>query len=276
MPIKIGIMQGRLSDPMHNTIQAFPENSWVQEFELAHKIGLDSIEWIFDAFEKNPIMEKKFNEINNLISKFHININSVCADYFMVNKLFNESEINIKKNLETLMQLAINCKNIGIKIIEIPLVDTSSLKSEKDKEELVKNLDIVLPEINDLGIIITLETDLPPTEFLNLLNRFEKNKVFANYDTGNSASLGFNVNEELEILKDKIKNIHLKDRILNGETASFGNGNTNFDDFFLMLKKIDYSGDLVIQGAREQGISPEHNCVKYLKFTKQYLDKYCR
>nr|WP_133936266.1 sugar phosphate isomerase/epimerase family protein [Candidatus Nitrosarchaeum limnium] len=267
-------MQGRLSYPIHNTIQAFPEDSWDKEFELAHKIGLDSIEWIFDTFDKNPVMEKKFHEINNLISKFQININSVCADYFMVNKLFNESEFNIRKNLDTLKQLAINCKNIGVKIIEIPLVDNSSLKSEKHKNELVKNLDSILPEINDLGLIIALETDLPPIEFLNLLNRFEKNIVFANYDTGNSASLGFNVNEELEILKHKIKNIHLKDRLFNGKTVPFGSGSTNFDDFFFMLKKIEYSGDLIIQGAREQEISPEQNCIKYLNFIKQYLDKY--
>jgi len=31
---------------------------------------------------------------------------------------------------------------------------------------------------------------------------------------------------------------------------------------------------LIIQGAREQEISPEQNCIKYLNFTKQYLDKY--
>jgi len=267
-------MQGRLSTSIHNSIQAFPKNSWAQEFELAQKIGLDSIEWIFDTYEKNPIMEKKFNEINDLISKFQININSICADYFIVNKLFNESEINIKKNLEVLKQLAINCKEIGVKIIEIPLVDNSSLKSEKNKNELVNNLEKILQEINDLELTITLETDLAPMEFVDLLNRFENNKVFANYDTGNSASLGFNVNEELEILRNKIKNIHLKDRLLNGSTVPFGSGNVNFNEFFVMLKKINYSGDLIIQGAREKEISPEQNCLKYLKFTKQYLDKY--
>jgi len=274
MSINVGVMQGRLSTSIHNSIQTFPKNSWVQEFELAQKIGLDSIEWIFDTYEKNPIMEKKFNEINDLISKYQININSICADYFMVNKLFNESEINIKKNLEVLKQLAINCKEIGVKIIEIPLVDNSSLKSEKNKNELVNNLEKILQEINDLELTVTLETDLAPMEFVDLLNRFENNKVFANYDTGNSASLGFNVNEELEILRNKIKNIHLKDRLLNGGTVSFGSGNVNFNEFFAMLKKINYSGDLIIQGAREKEISPEQNCLKYLKFTKQYLDKY--
>lgn len=75
------------------------------------------------------------------------------------------------------------------------------------------------------------------------------------------------------MLKDKIKNIHLKDRIKNGGTVPFGSGNTNFNDFF-NDKKINYSGELIIQGARLEEITPEENCNKYLNFVKQYLDKY--
>lgn len=274
MTIKIGVMQGRLSLPIHDTIQSFPENSWEQEFELAQKIGLDSIEWVFDTYEKNPIMENELGKIKQNIIKNKINVNSVCGDYFMVNKLFNESDYNINKNLKVLKKLAVKCNNIGIKIIEIPLVDNSSLKSEKNIDELVNNLEKILPDLRDLEITLTLEADLPPDQFLELLNRFEEFSVYANYDTGNSASLGFNVKEELEILKDKIKNIHLKDRLLNGKTVPFSAGNTNFDDFFKMIKKIRYSGDLIIQGAREQELSPEQNCLKYINFTKQYLDKH--
>lgn len=275
MTIKIGVMQGRLSDPIHNTIQAFPEETWENEFEIAKEIGLDCIEWIFDTYEKNPIMNNA-DQIINLCSKFNIEINSVCADYFMVNKLFDESESNMEKNLKTLLKLAKNCKEVGIKIIEIPLVDSSSLKSETNKKQLVNNLEKIIPEIKKLGITITLETDLQPDEFLNLLNMFDDKSIGANYDTGNSASLGYDVNNELEILGKKIINIHLKDRMLNGTTVPFGFGNANFEDFFIMLKKTDYSGDIIIQGAREQGISPKENCIKYLKFTKQYLDKYCK
>lgn len=42
--------------------------------------------------------------------------------------------------------------------------------------------------------------------------------------------------------------------------------------------KINYKGDLVIQGAREDlvdpTILPEATCSKYFTFVKQYLDKY--
>lgn len=275
MAIKIGVMQGRLSPPIHNTIQAFPENSWENEFELARNIGLDSIEWVFDTYEKNPIMNNQLEKIKNNISKYRIDVNSVCADYFMVNKLFNESDYNINKNLEVLQRLAVNCSKVGIKIIEIPLVDISSLKSEQNKNELINNMEKILPKIQDLEIIIALETDLPPNQFIKLLNRFEDIPVYANYDTGNSASLGYNVKEELKILKNKIKNIHLKDRIIHGKTVSFGLGDTQFEDFFKTLKEVNYSGELIIQGAREEGVTPEENCLKYLNFTKQYLDKYC-
>jgi hexulose-6-phosphate isomerase len=103
---------------------------------------------------------------------------------------------------------------------------------------------------------------------------FEKNTVYANYDTGNSASLGYNVNEEFKILKGKIKNIHLKDRILGGTTVPLGLGNTNFEEFFKTLKKSEYSGDLIIQAARIEEMKPEQNCIKYLNFIKEYLDKY--
>ena len=274
MSLKIGVMQGRLSKPIHNMIQAFPEDTWEKEFEIAKEIGLNCIEWIFDTYGKNPIMDK-IDQINDLRSKFNIEINSVCADYFMENKLFDELETNIEKNLETLLELAKNCKKIGVKIIEIPLIDNSSLKSDTDKKQLVDNLEKIIQEIENLGITITLETDLPPDEFLNLLNMFKDKSIGANYDTGNSASLGYDVNKEIEVLGRKIMNIHLKDRTLSGGTVPFGLGNTNFTDFFTMLKKINYSGDLIIQGAREQEMSPEQDCIKYLRFTKQYLDKYC-
>ena len=50
------------------------------------------------------------------------------------------------------------------------------------------------------GINLALETDLPPKDFANLLNKFDSNHVTVNYDTGNSASLGYNIDEEFDYL----------------------------------------------------------------------------
>lgn len=274
---KIGIMQGRLVKQYKNKIQSFPMNNWKKEFELANECDLKIIEWIFDENHPNPIMTNSgIKEIKQLMEKNEIEINTICADYFMVKKLFNESRIDIEKNIETLKKLIIQANKLEISMIEIPLVDSSSLKNNKNEEQVRNNLEQVILIAEQNNITIVLETDLNPQNFDKFLTKFEHKNIMANYDSGNSASLGYDVKEELIILKKWIKNVHVKDRIFNGGTVQFGTGDTKFEEFFSMLSKINYSGDLIIQGARdsESKLKPKQTCQLYQKFVKQYVDKY--
>lgn len=267
-------MQGRLSAPLDNKIQSFPKNSWRAEFETAARCGFETLEWIFD-FDNNPILfDEQIVEIKSLATKHGIKINSVLADYFMEKKLVRVSEFELSKNLETLRKLIEKCSKIGISILEIPFVDSSSLKSREDEDQLILALKKILPLARDNSVYLALETDLEPHHFLELLSRFDHENMFANYDTGNSSSLGYDVATELSILGKKIKNIHIKDRLFRGNTVPLGKGDTDFDAFFAKLKEINYKGDLIIQGAREKDILPEATCKKYLEFVKQYVHKH--
>lgn len=265
-------MQGRLSQPSNNKIQSFPKTSWEDEFEKAQRCGFESIEWVFDS-QDNPILDdKNISKISGLSEKYEIKINSVCADFFIDNKLFGVT--NYENNTTVLRKLIESCSKLHIKYIEIPLVDSSSINDNiKSEQQFVQSIEQILPFANDNNVSLILETDLPPKRFLNLLQNFENN-VFANYDTGNSTALGYDLVEEFTTYGHIIKNIHIKDRLLHGDTVPFGTGNTNFDLFFSSLKQINYVGDLIIQGARERHISPEQTCLNYIKFVKQYLDKY--
>ena len=98
---------------------------------------------------------------------------------------------------------------------------------------------------------IVLETDLPPKEFRKFIESFENDKVKANYDTGNSAALGYNIKEEFREIGKYFGNIHIKDRKFQGNTVPFGYGDVDFELFFNELTKIDYNGELIIQGARQ-------------------------
>lgn len=278
MKNRIGIMNGRLSKPVKNMIQAFPESSWKDEFEKARKIGFEFIDWVFDL-NKNPIMvDDGIEEILFLAKKNDVSIDVVCADYFMYKRLFNVSEYELQKNLEILQNLIRQCNKLKIKIIELPFVDLSSLQTTNDKKQIINNLEKILPLIEDNDIILALETDLPPSSFMDLLLAFNHPKVLANYDVGNSTSNGYDPKEELTILKDFIAIVHVKDRILNGGTVPLGIGDTDFDSFFSTLNKIAYKGDLVIQGAREDlinsNIGPEETCKKYYEFVKKHLNSY--
>lgn len=275
---QVGIMCGRLSGPIKNQIQCFPIGSWKNEFETASKIGFELIEWIFDEVQNNPIITNEgIKEIKQLSDKFDIKINSVCADYFMTNRLFGISEFDRSKNLQVLRKLVTKCYSLEIDILEIPLVDSASMKNKKDKEEILNNLKNILLFSKEYGVQLTLETDLNAKEFNEFLLMFDS-PVYANYDVGNSTSLGYNVEDELKILSHWIKNIHIKDRRLNGPTVPLGTGDVNFDTFFSNLGKINYKYNFIIQGAREdltqKQITPYSTCEKYLKFTNEYISKY--
>lgn len=268
-------MSGRLSEKIEDRIQIFPINRWEEEFQRASKIGFDLIEWIFDTVPNNPIMNKQgIKKMEKLQKEFRVEVNSVCADYFMEKRLFNISEMEVKQNLEILNQLIQNCNFLGIEILEIPFVDISSLKSNKDIKEIIKNLRKVLENAEKNSVKLTLETDLSPKIFKNLMETFDHPNIKANYDTGNSTSLGYDIIEELGEIGPWISNIHIKDRKYNGNTVPLGTGHTNFELFFSELRKIEYKGDFIIQGAREE---PEISCIetsaKYLNFIKKYIDK---
>ncbi len=227
----IGIMQGRLSKQNNNQIQSFPKNSWKLEFESAKQCGFKTIEWIFDTIQINPILTNEGRlEIKTLCNTNDISINSICADYFMIKKLFSETEMNIKNNMKTLEELINCCIKLNISCIEIPFVDSSSLKTEENKNELIKNLEKISENLETNNIFLGLETDLDPINFKKLLEKINHPNIKINYDSGNSASLGYNSKEELTLLKKWIKNVHVKDRKNHGETVPLGTGNTNFEE----------------------------------------------
>ena len=55
--VKLGIMQGRLVPPEPERFQSFPRQRWREEFALAQAAGLETIEWIYDAYgeDVNPL-----------------------------------------------------------------------------------------------------------------------------------------------------------------------------------------------------------------------------
>ena len=272
--MNVGIMSGRLSPIINDEIQAFSSNHWKEEFQSANELGFTTIEWVFDL-NPNPIMSiSGIKEMKELSTKFNISLNSVCCDYFMKRPLFGVSPENLEKNTSVLKDLISSCSYLGINLIEIPLVDETSLKNHDQKSQFIETINKIIPILED-EMKIVLETDLPPTEFIQFINNFDNSKILANYDTGNSASLGYEVVDEFNAIGEKIANIHIKDRLYHGMTVSLGTGDTDFDNFFSELSKINYQGDLIIQGARNDlNENPIETCNKYINFVKQYLDKY--
>lgn len=268
----VGIMQGRLSPPVNGRIQAFPWDSWEREFFQAREVGLDLIDWIVEAdrLHENPLLTAQGSKtIKTLMSKTGIRIGAVCADYFMDCPLLRCSSPELKERLEMLDLLIDRLNNLGIKYLELPFVDNSAIKDKIEFQQIIEIFKPRLGKAYQLGVTFAFETSLPAATFNAFLSALNHPAARANYDTGNSASIGYNPKEEIEAYGELVVTVHVKDRILNGGTVPLGQGNTDFATCFSMLRAKKYAGSFILQVARS-GDEIE-SARKNLTFVKKIL-----
>ena len=252
-------MQGRLLPKFQGRYQAHPVGYWQEEFAIAQRIGLDCIEFVLDYndADHNPLLrEGGLEEIKVLTETTGVDVFTVCADYFMEAPLHSEDQNISIHSQQVLIRLLNSAADLNIQDVVIPCVDQSSLDTLAATDRFIKQLTPVLEVAEKLNINLSLETDLAPLPFVELLNRFNSKRVTVNYDIGNSAALGYDPVEELNYYGDRITDIHIKDRLLNGGPVTLGKGDANFEMFFNALKGIDYKGPFIMQAYRDdEGVS---------------------
>jgi len=251
--MKLGLMQGRLLPKFNGRFQAHPLGYWQEEFHLAKSLNLDLIEFIldFNDVELNPLMtDEGLDEIKQLEEATGVSVQTICADYFMQYPFIDQKYT--EDSLQVLQRLIGSAESLGVSDIILPFVDESSLRGEEDFDILVGVLKPVLDMLQGKSINLSLETDLNPRNFLHLLKKFDHKNVKVNYDIGNSASLGYDLEEEFEAYGDFISDIHLKDRKFNDGSVKFGEGDSDFKKLFSFIKKYNYSGPLIMQSYRDE------------------------
>jgi L-ribulose-5-phosphate 3-epimerase len=251
---KIGVMQGRLVPKYQNRYQAFPVGMWQDEFRVAKECGLDLIEFIldFNDAEENPLLKSGgIAEIASISKETGVSVKTICADYFMEAPLHSSDEKVLEESFRILERLLETAKALKITDIVIPCVDQSSLKNEASVDKFVQQISKIIPRIERQNINLSLETDLSPKPFVELLDKLNSKNITVNYDIGNSAALGFDSDEELNAYGDRITDIHIKDRVLGGGPVTLGEGNADFAKFFDKLEGFDYQGPFIMQAYRD-------------------------
>jgi len=266
--LPIGIMQGRLLPKIDGRIQCFPAEQWRDEFPLAEKAGLQLIEWIYEIYgaDKNPLAtDEGIAELKALSSRYGIAVRSLCADYFMDRPLLANPEENGKK----LSWLLGRCHLAGIRRIILPFVDASRLADSVAENALIDLLRPFASEAEPLGIELHLETDLPPVRFANLIKRLPEMVFKVNYDSGNSASHGYDVKDEFKAYGSRIGSLHIKDRVRGGGTVPLGTGNADFKALRSALDAVGYDDDVILQVAREL----EGNELEWIRSVRENVEK---
>ena len=251
--MKLGIIQGRLSEPKEG-FQECPIN-WQREFFLLSTIDLNHIEWV--------ITEKNYWN-NPIFSALDVNkelIGSICAD-FLIGSIFHDSA-KFHSYLEPMCNIA---RMRGINNITIPLLEASSVEDPIIRNSFIKNMTPYLEKYNDLKF--SIEAELGSSELMDIVSLSDN--LFITYDTGNMTSYGVDHSEYIEIIKEKISNIHLKDRRYGStSTVSLGKGDVDFPLIFKELKRVGYDGRFTIQTAREKSGEEIETIKKHKNYFKE-------
>jgi hexulose-6-phosphate isomerase len=246
----IGFMQGRLSPQVGNRIQAFPFLDWEYEFSEAKNLGISIMEWTIDSvdFDLNPLISVEgYEKIRNLSRSNSVAIPSVTCDYFMENPFWDSNGYDTESDLIKIIR---GMNRIDSRILVIPLVDNSSLSNYPSTEDVINNFRKLELSIREKKVSIAFEVDLSPEKASDFISEFPIDCFGINYDIGNSASLGFNPNDEFDCYGHRIINIHVKDRYHKGTTVKLGDGAADFPAIARNLLKREYGGNFIFQTAR--------------------------
>ena len=243
-----GVMQGRLSPQTDRGYQAFPRENWANEFGLAATLGFEHIEWVLDSYEtaENPLIQST-SQVLVQIERSGVSVPSICADFLM------DTPLRVgNRPVWELLRLSMSAMaRINADVLVIPCVDNSSLLVEQNLHGLKEALPHAIHFAEEYSIKLALETDLAPEPLSELLEQEESSLLTVNYDSGNSASLGYDFTAEMMAYGHRISDFHIKDRTFGGGSVELGTGDVNFGAVLNHVKSPKFQGIVTMQAMRD-------------------------
>jgi hexulose-6-phosphate isomerase len=277
MKNKIGYMQGRLVDQIDGKIQAFPEAQWRDEFPIAQRIGVQNMEWTLDdhGLEDNPLCTAQGQaEIRELSTQYGLVVASITGDCFMQSPFWkcegSEQAVLLRKLDITIAAAGI----LGARIIVVPLVDNGSVDSPQQSRALHSLLMQRHATLQKLSVHIAFESDFEPKTLRDFIADFPTDSFGINYDIGNSASLGYDPEQEMAAYAARVTNIHVKDRKLGGTTVPLGTGAAQMKEVLNGLRDAQYGGNFILQTARAADGDHEAALHRYIAWTLEHLERH--
>ena len=270
-------MQGRLSECIDEKIQAFPWGFWEDEFVSAHAIDMHLMEWTLDQNQlyKNPLMTLNGKKlIKDLCCQYNFSILSLTGDCFMQAPFWKIEGLARSDLKDDFIAVCHACAELGIQMVVLPLVDNGRLETEEQEQVLIEFMLKQQSFLADANVKIIFESDYAPRELKRFIKYFPSDSFGINYDTGNSAALGFAPEDEFDAYGSRVLNVHIKDRLFDGITVPLGTGAVDFEDVFSGLSRHNYKGNFILQTSRASDGNHAELISKYRDKIVIYMQQY--
>lgn len=233
------------------------QGSWLERLSIAAQANFDFIEISIDESERLNRLDwskEEISELQSAVLETEVQVHTIILSALRTYPLGSSSKETRQKALE-ILQKAINlAATIGIKIVQIPgyfnFYEPSTIES---KEYYIEGLGQGAIWSARAGVMLAIENmdgeDVLSIETaLSLIQKINSPWLKLYPDIGNLAANKLNVVQELELAKNTIIGIHLKDTRLNEyRRVPYGEGIVDFVEAFRVLKRIGYAGPFLLE-----------------------------
>ena len=235
-----------------------------EAFRLGKEIGLDGIQYSFDAKGRGWDLRTKENrdDIRKVVKETGVGISSLAIG--LLNRIsFAKTEegeqlvhdciqtmATMKKEAAQLDDQKLASK-VAPDVVLLAFFGQGDINGQQHLlDATVEKLKRVAPKAEKHGITLGLETWLNEADHRYILDKVDSPAVKVYYDTANANKMGYDIYKEVESLgSENICEIHCKEN-----SFLLGRGRIAFQRFRGILKQIDYKGWLVIESAVPKGM----------------------
>lgn len=267
-----------MSPLVDGRIQAFPVETWEQEFDAARHNGFHLMEWTLDhdGLHENPLLTRDGQRrIRDLMQRCDVDIPSLTGDCFMQSPFWKANGQERHALEEDFVSVVDACGDVGISMVVLPLVDNGRIETPSQERSLVQLLRSRQARLQERGVRVLFESDFEPASLSRFIEQFDSPTFGVNYDIGNSAALGFDPAEEISAYGHRIMNVHVKDRLRGGTTVPLGSGAADFRAAVASLKRAGYDGNFILQTARAVDGDHVGALCRYRDMTARWLGVPC-
>jgi len=236
------------------------KHSDVAAFDLAKQIGLDGVQISMGNVRNDMQLRKPEVQKAYLAAAKRTGMEIGSLALGELNSVPLKSDPRAARWLDQSIDV---CKAMGLTITMPAFFGAGELDMNNAAEidRVVTILQRIAAKAEKQGIIIGLENYLSAEDNMKIIDRVGSPAVQVYYDVGNSTDKGRDIFKEIRTLGKLICELHAKDG-----RHMLGRGRIDFKQVRKVIDEIEYSGWIVIEAARPNGLIPDYTAhCKYLR-----------
>jgi sugar phosphate isomerase/epimerase len=228
-------------------------------FDLAKEIGLDGVQVDLGSLRDHMHLREPAVQQAYLSAARR---NGLAVASLALSKL---NDIPLKSDPRATIWLLDSieaARALGVRVILVAGFYHGELKGDKAGVDMtVELLKEFAPRAEKAGVILGLENYLSAPENLDIIQRVGSPAVQVYYDVGNSTDKGYDIYQEIRLLKGQVCEFHAKD-------ANFmlGQGRIDFHKVRQAMDDIEYRGWIQIEAAAPHALVEDYRAdLQFLK-----------